>query len=248
MNQENLDFYKEQLKYAGFGERLNDQLGRLFTNDDEKTVVFNTSIEYGKDAAAKTVNYDLRFQRSATSSLFFLNNYSASMEKSPGELVSNTFYLDRAKGITAKEAFNLLEGRSVYKELKNKEGETYTAWVKLNPELKDEKGNMKFSMFNDNYGYDLTKSLEKVQTPDLVLNLSKEDTLKSLQKGNLVELHSADKKEKIFIAADPQYKTMAVFNEAGEKQFVNNKQAESVSQNTSVADNTGEKVANSVKR
>jgi hypothetical protein len=248
MNQEILDFYKEQLKYAGFGDRLNDKLGELFANDDEKAVVFNTAIEYGKDAAAKTVNYDLRFQRSATSSLFFLNNFSATMEKAPGELVSNTFYLDRAKGITAKEAFNLLEGRSVYKELKNKEGETYTAWVKLNPELKDERGNMKFSMFNDNYGFDLTKSLEKVQTPDLFLNLSKEDTLKSLQKGNLVEMHTADKKEKIFIAADPQYKTMAVFNEAGEKQFVNNKQAESVSQNPAVTENAEEKKTNSMKR
>lgn len=248
MNEETLDFYKDQLKYAGFGERLNDQLGELFKNDDEKTVVFNTSIEYGKDAAAKTVNYDLRFQRSATSSLFFLNNFSATMEKTPGELVSNTFYLDRAKGITAKEAFNLLEGRSVYKELKNKEGESYNAWVKLNPEVKDEKGNMKFSTFNDNYGYDVSKSLEKIQPPDLFFNLSKEDTLKSLQKGNLVEMHNANKSEKYFVAADPQYKTIAIFNEAGEKQFVNNKQADSVSQKPSIAENTEEKKTNSMKR
>lgn len=248
MNEETLDFYKDQLKYAGFGDRLNDKLEELFKNDDEKTVVFNTAIEYGKDATAKTVNYDLRFQRSATSSLFFLNNFSAAMEKTPGELISNTFYLDRAKGITAKEAFNLLEGRSVYKELKNKEGETYNAWVKLNPEAKDEKGNMKFSTFNDNYGYDLSKSLEKIQTPDLFFNLSKEDTLKSLQKGNLVEMHTADKTEKYFIAAEPQYKTMAIFNEAGEKQFVNNKQAESVSQKPSVGENAEEKKTNSMKR
>lgn len=248
MNQEILDFYKDQLKYAGFGDRLNDKLEQLFKNDDEKTVVFNTSIEYGKDAAAKTVNYDLRFQRSATSSLFFLNNFSATMEKTPGELVSNTFYLDRAKGITAKEAFNLLEGRSVYKELKNKEGESYNAWVKLNPEVKDEKGNMKFSTFNDNYGYDVSKSLEKIQPPDLFFNLSKEDTLKSLQKGNLVEMHNANKSEKYFVAADPQYKTIAIFNEAGEKQFLNNKQAESVSQKPSIGENTGEKKTNSMKR
>lgn len=248
MNQEILDFYKDQLKYAGFGDRLNDKLEQLFKNDDEKTVVFNTSIEYGKDAAAKTVNYDLRFQRSATSSLFFLNNFSASMEKTPGELVSNTFYLDRAKGITAKEAFNLLEGRSVYKELKNKEGESYNAWVKLNPEVKDEKGNMKFSTFNDNYGYDVSKSLEKIQPPDLFFNLSKEDTLKSLQKGNLVEMYNANKSEKYFVAADPQYKTIAIFNETGEKQFVNNKQAESVSQKPSIGENTGEKKTNSMKR
>ncbi len=248
MNQEFLDFYKDQLKYAGFGDRLNDRLGELFKNEDEKTVVFNTAIVYGKEAAAKTVNYDLRFQRSATSSLFFLNNFSATIEKTPGEMVSHTFYLDRAKGITAKEAFNLLEGRSVYKELKNKEGVPYHAWVKLNPGVKDENGNMKFSLFNDNYGYDLSKSLEKVQTPDWSLNLSKEDSLRSLQKGNLIEMHTADKKEKLFIAADPQFKTMAVFNEAGEKQFVNNKQSESVTQIPDTGENIGEKKSNSVKR
>lgn len=248
MNQEILDFYKDQLKYAGFGDKLNDRLGELFKNDAEKTIVFNTAIEYGRDAAAKTVNYDLRFNKSETTGLFFLNNFSAVMDKGNGELLANTFYLDRAKGITAKEAFNLLEGRSVYKELKNKEGASYHAWVKLNPDIKDEKGNMKFSVFNDNYGYDLSASLAKVQSPDLVFNFSREDTIKSLQKGNLVEMHTADKTEKYFIAAEPQYKSMTVFNEAGEKQFINYKQAESVVQSSSIWENIEEKKNNSVKR
>ena len=248
MNQETLDFYKDQLKYAGFGDKLNDRITEQFTNEAEKNIVLNTSIDYGKEGNAKTVHYELRFQRSATSNLFFLNNFSAEMANNKGESISNTFYLDKAKGITAKEAFNLLEGRSVYKELKNKEGESYHAWVKLNPSVKDEKGNMKFSIFNDNYGYDLTASLDKVKAPDLFINLSKDETLKSLQKGNLVEMHTADKSEKYFIAAEPQYKTMNVFNETGEKLFVDNKKDQSQSLQEPIAENAEVKKSNGAKR
>ena len=248
MNQEILDFYKDQVKYAGFGNKLNDTLGELFKNDDDKNVVLNTAIQYGKDENSKTVNYELRFQRSATSNLFFLNNFSAEMKNKNGESVSNTFYLDKAKGITAKEAFNLLEGRSVYKELKNKEGEPYNAWVKLNPAIKDEKGNMKFSIFNDNYGYDLSASFEKVKATGLESSISKEDILKSLQKGNLVELQTIDKAEKYFVAADPQYKSMAAFSEAGEKLFVDNKKSQGISPTGPIAETAPVKTTNGVKR
>jgi hypothetical protein len=247
MEKETMDFYKEQLKYAGFGDKLYDKLEALFAKEAYKTVVLQTAIQYGNNANAKTVNYDLRFQLSATSQLYFLNNFSAELKNNKGEAIASTFYLDKAKGITAKEAFNLLEGRSVYKELKNKEGASYHAWIKLNPAIKDEKGNMKLALFNDNYGYDLSASLDKIITTGLESSLSKEAVLKSLQKGNLVEFQTTDKSEKYFVAADPQYKCMAVFSETGEKLFTDNKKNQGIAPTESIAENEVKK-SNGIKR
>jgi hypothetical protein len=42
----------------------------------------------------------------------------------------------------------------------------------------------------------------------------------ALKKGNLVEIHNADKSEKYFVATDPYYKTMMVFDAEGKKQYV----------------------------
>jgi hypothetical protein len=234
MNTETLDFYKNQLKYAGFGLKLYDQLATLLENDTDKIVVIPTKLEFNKGKNEKTVEFELRFQKSATSGKFFLNNFTATLENAKGEKISNTFYLDRAKGVTAKEAFNLLEGRSVYKELKNKEGEAYKAWIKLNPETKDEKGNKAFTLFSEKYGYDLAAAVEKVLASGLYFGYSKEEMLRSLEKGNLVEMHNKDKNKKYLIAADPQFKSILVFNEEGEKQFVNNKEAKDTTQDTAI--------------
>jgi hypothetical protein len=41
------------------------------------------------------------------------------------------FYLDNGRTHTAKEVYNLLSGRSVYKKLESNEGNRYKAFVQL---------------------------------------------------------------------------------------------------------------------
>ena len=53
-----------------------------------------------------------------------------------GVKMEQTFYLNKGKGVTAKEAYNLLEGRAVHKELTTKAGEPYKAWIQLDFENK----------------------------------------------------------------------------------------------------------------
>src|SRR5450755_4218909 len=52
--------------------------------------------------------------------------------------------------------------------------------------------------------------------------LPEKQAVAALKKGNLVEIHNADKSEKYFIATDPYYKTMMVFDAEGKKQYVEN--------------------------
>ena len=75
------------------------------------------SNHYDKDRL--TANF--HFRKSDNSEMYFLNKYDASLQKPGQEGRSQTFYLENGKGVTMKEAYNLLDGRSVNRDLKNKE-------------------------------------------------------------------------------------------------------------------------------
>jgi len=124
--------------------------------------------------------------------------------------------------INAKESFNILDGRSVYKTRINKENHQYNAWFSLDPSAKNAAGFTELKSIHDNYGYDMTKELANVKGTEFQLALPEKQAEAALKKGNLVEMHNADKSEKYFIATDPYYKTMMVFDADGKKQYVEN--------------------------
>jgi hypothetical protein len=73
----------------------------------------------------------------------------------------------KAKASAFKEACNLLNGRSVYKELTPKEGARYKAWVKLDFNKRDEHGNAKLNIFNEKYGFSLKEALGRIPLKEL---------------------------------------------------------------------------------
>src|SRR5882672_1660535 len=115
MNEKNFDYLKDNIKYMGFGEKQNDVLEEHLKQGKESfQLKFNTEINKKQFEAL------LQFRKSDKSDMYFFNNYHASLERSNGEKMKQTFYLNNGKGVTAKEAYNLLEGRAVFKELSNK--------------------------------------------------------------------------------------------------------------------------------
>jgi hypothetical protein len=116
--------------------------------------------------------------------------------------------------MTNKEAFNLLNGRAVYKDLTTKEGEKYKAWVQLDLSQKEENGNYKMNRYHENYGYDLNTAVARLPIKDLTDPKVREDLTRSLEKGNLqaVKMDVKGMEEKYFIKANPQYKDIAVFD------------------------------------
>jgi hypothetical protein len=104
------------------------------------------------------VDYALQFRKGKDSERYFFNSYTASLEKN-GHTAEHKFYIDKGAGMTRKEAYNLLDERAVYKELKNKEGEKYNAWLKVDPEKKDAK--KPYLSYGEGYGYDVVKARGK---------------------------------------------------------------------------------------
>ncbi len=207
MNQNNLDYLKDNLKYLGFEDKLNNDLESKIKEQPE-TFTLQTTIDHYNNKTEHT----LLFRKSDQTDMYFLNRHQATLKgEKPENDRTQTFYLNNGHGITAKEAFNLLEGRAVYKELQRKDESTYYAWSQL--DLKGEKnehGNYQINQFTSAYGYDLEKTLGRFDIKELNDGQSKDNLIRSLERGNVQQVTS--EQGKFYIAANPQYKTVNVFD------------------------------------
>jgi hypothetical protein len=209
MNNENLQYLSDNLKYMGFGENLKTDLEK---NLKEEKPDFQ--LHYKAEINKKPFEAVLNFRKSDTTDMYFFNNYHAALQKNNGEKTEQTFYINKGKGVTGKEAFNLLDGRSVHKDLVNKEGEGYKAWIKLDFENKDKHNNSEVKQFHENYGYDLKGTVEKFAITDLKDPEKEKALMQSLQKGNVqsVTIEKDGNSHKMFMEADPQFKKVNLYD------------------------------------
>lgn len=228
MNQKNLDYLKEGLKYLGFGEGLNDKLAENIIKKQDQFQL-KTENQYGNDK----VSYVLDFKKGSESDMYFFNRYSATIKNEAGEEKTQSFYPKKNTGITAKEAYNLLSGRAVNKDLTNSEGQPYNAWLQIDWNQKDNHGNHKYRTIHEAYGYNLEKELQRHPIKELNDITSKERLMQSLERGNLhqVIFLKGDKEEKMHIEANPQFKTLNIYDESGKKVFQENERKESKVEN-----------------
>ena len=197
MNTKNLNDLKDTLKYQGFGEQLNNELEKAVTKGEktftlEATHIHDLPISKADDPLTRDkVSYELSFKQGKNEQYYF-NSYQAKLESPLFKDRQQTFYLDMGRTYTAKEAYNLLSGRSVYKSLQNKEGQRYNAFVQL--DFKGEQkanGNYPLKSYHENYGFRLSQTIAEL--PIKFSSLEERDRLiKSLEKGNLQKVQLTD--------------------------------------------------------
>jgi hypothetical protein len=209
MNEQNLQYLKDNIKYLGFGEKLYPELEK---NIQQGSPEFQLKLqtEYNKDKVSTV----LHFKKSETSDMYFFNRYNATLEKTNAQKIDHTFYLSKGNGVTTKEAYNLLNGRAVFKDLTNSEGQKYKAWIQLDLKNKDDNGNYKIKQFHENYGYDLESAIKQFPIKELDEAGSTKTLLRSLEKGNLqsVTFETDGNTSKMFVEANPQYKTINIYD------------------------------------
>ena len=237
MNEKNFEYLKDNIKYMGFGEKQNDSLEQQLKEGKESFQLrFNTEVN------KKPFEAVLQFRKSDNSDMYFFNSYQASLKRSNNEKVDQTFYLTKGKGVTAKEAYNLLEGRAVFKELSNKAGEPYKAWIQLDFDNKDKNNNNEVKQYHENYGYDLKAAVGKFSVAEMDGGEKEKSLMQSLQKGNIqsVTIGLNGESQKMFIEANPQYKTINIFND--KMQRLNQEQRLGISEKQAVKGLKEEKV------
>lgn len=210
MNEKNFEYLRNQVKYTGFGEGLDNELKEKM-QQQTSNFTLNHEVLYGVDRAKAT----LSFKKSDQSEMYFFNSYKVDLQKDNSkESLEQTFYINKGSNITMKEAYNLMEGRAVNKELTNKEGQLYNSWVQMDFKETDSNGNFKLNQYHQNYGYDLEATLSKLPIKELETPKYKEDLMDSLKKGNLqsATFLKDGKEVKQFIEVNPQFKTINVYN------------------------------------
>jgi hypothetical protein len=221
MNQKNLDYLKHQLKYTGFGETFDTVLRESIQKGEKEFKIEHNGV-YNKDS----MSVELNFKKSDQTDMYFFNSYQVNLKKEDSkEGLQQTFYINKDSNITLKEAYNLMEGRSVNKDLKTKEGEDYNAWLKIDFKVADDNGNFKINHYHQNYGYNLEASLAKHSIKELATPSYKEDLINSLKKGNLqsVTFVVNGVETKHFVEANPHYKTLNVYD--GNMQRINHRES-----------------------
>jgi hypothetical protein len=234
MNEKNFEYLKDQVKFTGFGEAMENELrDKIRKQSPEFQLYHNT--KFGSDVATAT----LHFKKSEQSEMYFFNRYDLilKLENSP-DMMKQTFYINKANNITLKEAYNLMSGRAVNKDLTNKENQLYNAWVQMDFKQTDKNGNYLLKHYHQNYGFDLAKELTKHPIKELGSEQEKARLIESLQKGNrqAVTFLKEGTELKMFIEANPRFKTINVYD--NNLQRLHNKQEQSEKKEQGERNNT----------
>jgi len=208
--------YKGKLQFDKEGIKLNPiHLDGCNSADPEAIGIYLIRLSqagFGNDSTVAA----LQFKKSNERDMYFFNNYNLSVknDQHPDPL-KQTFYIsNKEDNITLKEAYNLMSGRAVHKELTPKEGEKYKAWIQLDFKEMDKHDNYKMKQFHQNYGYDLAATLAKHPIKELADGQDKTRLLESLQRGNRqsVTININGQEKKVFIEAAPQFKSLNFYN------------------------------------
>jgi hypothetical protein len=209
MNEKNFEYLKNNIRNHGFGETLGAELeAALRSGSTEFTLAYKT------DVNKREMEATLYFKKSNETDLYFFNKYDARLKNEKDQTIAQTFYLNNGWGVTLKEAYNLLTGRAVHKELTTKDNEKYQAWIQLDFGARDKNGNFERKQYHQNYGYDLKEALSYYPIKEMTKEEDAKTLVRSLERGNvqMVTLETPGKDTRVFIEANPQYKTLNVYD------------------------------------
>lgn len=213
MSNKNVSSLLSYLNDLGFGsspifqQRIEEEISNQSINFHLYTEAFFD--EYTKMEAK------LYFFRTGQADQHLLERYQTSLLDLEDQRIrrSQTFYVEDGLGITFKEAFNLLQERSVYKDVMSPEG-NYKAWFRLDFREKDLHDNYMVRQYGLRYGYDLEKVLTAYPIRELGNEATRVGLYRSLETGNLqpVIFDKPTKSEKMFIEANPMFKTINIYS------------------------------------
>lgn len=234
--EKNLEFLRDQIRNAGFGESLEYKLReKMEQNSDKFELGFNK--EYGKNKVEATLN----FKKGDQGDLYFFNTYDLKLFKDNSETaIQQSFFNNNNRNtITLKEAYNLLDGRSVNKDMISQDKKEYNVWMRLDFKEIDERGNFKIKQFGEKYGYDLEEALQKHPIKELKDEQYKNDLMDSLKKGNIqsATFIKGEIEVKQYIEANPQFKSINLYD--SNMQRLDGRQSQTQRQSEGVKESNG---------
>jgi hypothetical protein len=219
INMKNYDYLKNQVKYAGFGENLDQELRDKLGQQKEWFTLPHQTM-FGQDE----VNSTLNFEKSKKGELYFFNSYELSLKQPQSDdVLKQTYFMGKENNLTLKERYNMLNSRAVFKEFNKLEkvgegenarfkptDETYKSWALLNFKETDSQGNFLIRKLF----WDHEKALAKFPVKELEDNYDKSRLIASIEKGNIQKatIIQDGQEVKVSIAANPINKTFDFYD------------------------------------
>ena len=198
---------KESLRELGFPEV---SLQSIHRGKEELTLP--VSYYVGEN---KRMEIDLSV-RSGSKGQYRLEGFKATLHQDgkPDRSKSHYFKIDRENPITSKQVYNLLSGRSTV--IGNGQ-DRY--WVQLDLNDRNAQGNYRIKRFYPGYGYDLEKTLRQLPIKELKYPEQTRRLVQDLRMGEQreVTLMDGNKQQQILIEANPQFKSLNLYNDKGRK-------------------------------
>lgn len=238
MNQESYQFTSEQLKNLGFGEDIAKELhSKMDQNLSEFTL--NHKREFGKDVLDSVLYFSKGDDQAKD--LTFFNRFESTLKKEGMEDLTQTFFVGQKYNYTLQERYNMMDGRSVYREqpkMQPKEenaeikmkptGETYYAWRGLNFKEAD-----KFGNFNPKVVFwDHEKELQKYPIKNVEEKYDRSRIMRPLEKGNRVNitLIKDGQETQAQVVANPRMMRLDFYDANGQSLVVRKVEKQAVSQ------------------
>jgi len=144
-----------------------------------------------------------------------LSRYLACLHYSDGSQKdkSHMFDIGTEGPISIIQAFNLLEGRSVFSKRSFGFASVGDAWIRIDFDRKNELGYYKYRQARSDKNYDLESVLSRYPIREMKDHETKMELLNSIRQGNLhpVMFDKATKSERVFIEANPEFMTINIY-------------------------------------
>ena len=206
---------KEAVVKAGF-DNISSKLEQNIKQGQRE---FSIPVSYYINEKDK-LDFNLSFARDNNGQYQF-ENYKAVLqsENKSQENKEQRFVFESDNIVTASQAYNLLAGRAIQKEYVSRENNIQSAWIQLDFNDKDPSGNHKLKEFHSAYGYDVKEALKQLPLKELATIEATEKLLNALVNGHrqAVTLDKEGKEQKLFIEANPQFKSFNIYDENSKK-------------------------------
>lgn len=234
MNEQSFDYVKNQLLYLGFGEEIAKPLREKMEQNLAEFTLPHVR-KFGQDEAHSVLAFSKGDQKDMT----FFNRYEMTLKQPGKEDLTQTFFVGKEHNYTLQERYNMMDGRSVYREQpvmrpvdENGEtkmrptGETYTGWKVLNFKESDSYGNFLPKTLFWNH----QKDMDKYPIKGVEENYDKQRLVAKLEKGNKVDVTIVRDGAEIpaKMVANPKMARLDFYNSKGQALIVRKVQKQAV--------------------
>ena len=213
MNKENFNQLKDSLYAQGFEILINNvELENCF---EEEPARFRLSASKYFDEWTRT-DAKLYFRRSPQLNCHFLYSFTATLHYLTAARNSRThmFYTHPGLCFSFIEAYNLLDGRCVYKKGVDIDNAVCNAWIRLDFDKRDMEGNYNLKPYRERNGDYLEKALQLYPIEELTDEAQRRDLILSLRRGDVhaVSFVKDSKKEIKYIEANPLHRMINIYS------------------------------------